>query len=74
MVLRPVNFINPASCVEGYDMLTMCWSAGFDYEQTHRAMCSIGFYVPEDQFRAFIEVLNIQSTLDTGDRQHEYGG
>lgn len=66
--MKIINFINPVRTTEGYDTLVQCVMAGFEYQQTNQTLRGLGYYIPEDQFKAFEEVLNIMVAMDIGDR------
>jgi len=75
--LKIINFVNPASqdklcsCDEGYQLLVHCVYCTFDYKQTAETLATSGYYIPEDQFRAFRVVLDAQLELDLGVRSEE---
>jgi len=70
--MNVINFHNPVLTQAGYSLLLQCLSIGFSYEQSADHLKRIGYYVPEDQFNAFNDVLNIMMDLDIGSRQEEF--
>ena len=53
------------------DLLTHCLMSGFKYPQTKQYLEDLGYYIPEDQFNAMKQVLDIQVDLDIGLRRKE---
>lgn len=73
--MQIINFINPASTRENsraHSLLVECAVCGFNYQQTDEMLRETGFYVPEDQYRIFQQLLDIQTDLDIGLRQAEW--
>ena len=73
--MKIINFINPA-CTEdnlqAYSGVVTASFSGFGYKQTSEMLANSGWYIPEDQYLAMNELLNIQTDLDIGTRQEEY--
>lgn len=66
---KPVNFmesVNPA-----HDLLVHCASMNMHYPQALAELKYIGYFIPKDQYDAFVKVLDIQMSLDIGMRQDE---
>lgn len=66
-----VNFVNPSTNQEVYGLLVNLWSMGAPYNQVKELMTEQGYYVPEDQWNTFVKLLDTQTDLDIGMRQHE---
>ena len=51
--------------------LNHCYHNGFDYIKTKQTLKNRNYYIPEDQWKAFNQLLDIQVSLDTGPRTEE---
>lgn len=69
--MKRVNFIKPNQNQEIHSLLVHLWSMGAQYKMVQDLMTEKGYYVPEDQWEAFVSLLDIQADLDIGMRQHE---
>lgn len=60
--LKPINFIGANDPI--YRSVVECICAGFRYSEV-KTMCEAeGYYLPEEQFTAFVLVINTQIKLD----------
>lgn len=69
--MKSINIIAPEQTQEAYDILIECISRDFDYTQTKATLCTIGFYLPQDQWYHIKMVIDIQMNLDIGNRNEE---
>jgi len=53
------------------ELLIICWSSGFSYEEVMEMVNDKGYHIPEDQWLAFNAVLDIQTDLHIGTRVKE---
>lgn len=70
--MKIINFVNPTQDKEAYDLLVECIFAGFGLQQTYQNLREIGYFVPQDQCKAFEDVCNIMIEMDLGDRVNGY--
>lgn len=64
-----INFHNPDEKV--YKVLVHCALSCFQYPQVYDTLSKLSVYIPEDQYKLFCKLIDIQLELDIGCRQDE---
>jgi hypothetical protein len=68
--MQPIDFLYK-NARPGEKLLADCWANGFGYEESAEILSKAGWYVPRDQFDAYMNLIDIQVSLTVGDRAKE---
>ena len=69
--MKHINFMSRNVDIIVKELLIICWSSGFSYEEVMEMVNDKGYHIPEDQWLAFNAVLDIQTDLHIGTRVKE---
>jgi len=69
--MKCINFMCLTKDIEIKEVLNYAWSCGFAYEQVKEEVEALKYTLPEEQWKAYEKVLDIQCYMVIGDNNDQ---